>query len=630
MRDLLPFILPAIGLYWVVEGVRQFLSTFRRGSQASVGMEPSSESREASSVKPFRRQRLGGFFWFCVGIATIWFSDNRILTACGIFWVVVGAGNILLASRRGKQHAARPKPASEPSEASKANPVAHFRSQRLVGVFWLCVGIATLSFSDIHIGASPAVVFEPGEANSPLAEIVTQHVEREFEQQGHIGLVVGAIAKSEETLLGFGRQRLGNPLPPNADTVFEIGSISKVFTGILLAKRIEGGELGLDDRIAELLPDGWSLSNAAQDVTLRHCTTHTSGFPRLPANLLGVTSVVPMLFGGDPYRSYSEEEFREAVSTVELEFQPGSERLYSNFAVGLLGHVLSARNGTDYETVLTSEICEPLGMRRTAITNDEWHSEHLAIGYRGTLKIGPAVVALGSSQWKLPSHLAGAGAIRSTGDDMLKLLKANMGINQTPIDAAIRRSHQELFKESDHRAMGMNWIRSFDRSILQNIVWHNGGTGGYRSYLGFTEDRAFGVVVLSNTSHSVDNLAEAILKSLVRSFGGQKSVSQHGYAKVAPFTGVRWKNDRPVVRVQDRWSTLVSIDGIPVGRIVKFAQKEFGNKARKRFAEDLVELLAAMGHEPEWQVTLGLETGNGQVEYLEIMMTEENRHLVRE
>jgi CubicO group peptidase (beta-lactamase class C family) len=97
-------------------------------------------------------------------------------------------------------------------------------------------------FSGIRVGASPAVVSQPREEDGRLAEIVTQHAERAFEQKGHIGLVVGAIAKGEEILLGFGARRVGDSQAPDADTVFEIGSISKVFTGILLAQRIESGE----------------------------------------------------------------------------------------------------------------------------------------------------------------------------------------------------------------------------------------------------------------------------------------------------------------------------------------------------------------------------------------------------
>jgi CubicO group peptidase (beta-lactamase class C family) len=631
VRDFLPFFLPAVGLFWVVVGAWTLLSTFRRGSQAAVGTSASSESPETTKANPLAwlGRRLGGLFWFCLGIATVRFSDDRIMTVVGVFWAVVGACS-LLTSRKRRLLVARPEPASQSSQASKPRPLAFFRSRRFTGLFLLGAGIATLWFSDIRIGASPAAVSQSREADSPLAELVTRHVEREFQQRGHIGLVVGVVSKDQAVLLGFGSQRLGDSLRPTADTVFEIGSISKAFTGILLARLVESGEVELDDRIGELLPEGWTLSEAAREVTLRHLTTHTSGFPRLPANLLGFTNVFRHLFGGDPYRSYSEEQFREALAAVELEFEPGTAREYSNFAVGLLGYVLATQNRTDYETLLTSGICKPLGMHQTVITNDQWHDEHLAPGYRGTLKIGPAMLALGSSQWELPNHLAGAGAIRSTGRDMLRFLKANMGLIHTPIDAAIRRSHQELYKERPDMAMGMNWIRSIGDSTAQPILWHNGGTGGYTSYLGFTEDRQFGVVVLSNTSNSVDDLGEGILEALARSSGGHKPVTKHGYAKVAPFSGVRWENDRPIVRVQDRWSPLVSIDGAPIDRIMEFAQKEFGSKARKRLAEDLVELLATMGHEPGWEVTLGLETSDGQVEHLKVMMTEENRDLVRE
>jgi CubicO group peptidase (beta-lactamase class C family) len=132
------------------------------------------------------------------------------------------------------------------------------------------------------------------------------------------------------------------------------------------------------------------------------------------------------------------------------------------------------------------------------------------------LKLGPVSFGLKSDEWRIPNHLAGAGAIRSTGRDMMTFLKANMGLVSTPIDAAIRRSHRELFRDTAGLTIGMNWIRSFDDELAQNIIWHNGGTGGFRTYLGFTEDRQFGVFVLGNTANSVDALAVEILKSLVR------------------------------------------------------------------------------------------------------------------
>jgi serine-type D-Ala-D-Ala carboxypeptidase/endopeptidase len=484
---------------------------------------------------------------------------NVYVVGCGLLFSVLGALRLLSTFPTGRGVSPAGEPTSGPSEAVKAEVHALVRTKRIGGIFWFCLGVATLTiwfslddtrdswglptfgvlwgamvyFLRLRVGISPAVVPQTREQNGRLAAIVTPYVERAFKKYGHIGLVVGAIANDEEMLLGYGARQLGDSRPPDADTVFEIGSISKVFTGILLAQRIESGELGLDDRISELLPEGWSLSESSREITLRHCTTHTSGLPRLPANLLGISDLFNLAFlGGDPYRDYTEEEFRDALASVALKYEPGTKHDYSNFAVGLLGFALATRNGSDYETLVTSKICKPLGMHRTRITNDEWHQEHMPAKYRSVANQGLVCFAFESNEWRFPNHLAGAGAIRSTGRDMMTFLKANMGLIPTPIDAAIRRSHQELFRERADRAIGMNWIRSLESTISQNIIWHNGGTGGFRTYLGFTEDHQFGILVLSNNASivGVDALAQEILKAIVRVYapGSRKPVTEHG------------------------------------------------------------------------------------------------------
>jgi CubicO group peptidase (beta-lactamase class C family) len=620
MRDLLPFILPGIGLYFVLEGARMLISSFFRRGRVGEQASPSSELHRTFAQRPLAwfNERRYGLFWLGIGLATMWFADGVILIFVGLFWTAIGGWNVFFVSQERRAKAAA-------IAAAMTNGL-----QRWSGAMFVVMGLAILWFSGLSVGVGPVAAAPPREVDAVLAELVTRHVERDFRQNSRVGLVVGVVSKDQEALIGFGCERLGDASSPNADTVFEIGSITKTFTGILLAQRIERGDLELDDVVGDLLPEGWAPSEAARTITLEHLTTHTSGIPRLPANLLGVANIFGQAFGGDPYRSYSEEDFRAALADVELEFEPGASREYSNFAVGLLGFLLATHNGTDYETLLKSEILKPLGMNRTTITNDPWHDEHVAPGYRGALTVGQANLAMGSSPWNMPDHLAGCGGIRSTCGDMLRYLKVNMGRLSSPLDAAIRRSHQELYEEYPGRAMGMNWIRSKQESIGQTVIWHNGGTGGYRSYLGFTEDGQFGVVVLSNTTNDVDDLGLTILEALARSFGNLKPVTKDGYAKVAPFSGVRWENDRPIVLVEDRWAPLVSIDGLPIDRVLEFSQKEFDDKARKRFAEDLVELLAKMGHEPWWEVTLGLEASDGQIEHVKVMMTEENRDRVRE
>ncbi|MCA9428008.1 MAG: beta-lactamase family protein, partial [Candidatus Omnitrophica bacterium] len=408
------------------------------------------------------------------------------LPGIGLFWLILGLYGIFTAifflNRRTEENADSASGVSAHSESSpptKGKPNLRQSRPRAVVIsssfLLVLVGYLSLWFSELQVGAKPIAVSQPPETESQLAEIVTQTVEREFDRNAHVGMIVGAVADGEEILLGFGNRRVGESEPVDADTVFEIGSISKTFTGILLAKRVENGDLNLDDPIVDLLPEGWKLSKAAQGITLRHLTTHTSGLPRLPPNLLGLTTVFKPLFGGDPYRHYTEENLREALETVELDFAPGTDRTYSNFAVGLLGFLLATHNGTDYETLLQTELCGPLGMERTASINDDWHLDHFAEGYRTTAKAGSMLLAMESDQWLLPNPLAGAGGIRSTGTDMMKFLKANMGLVSTPLDAAIELSHEEIYKENDFRSMGMNWIRDFEDDLSQNILWHNGG-----------------------------------------------------------------------------------------------------------------------------------------------------------
>jgi CubicO group peptidase (beta-lactamase class C family) len=366
MNELRPFFVAGCGLLFSVLEASGLLATFRAGGGVGQDGKPTSESSSAVKAKPpttLQMIRISGIFWFCLGVATLLYAcirnpwirvDARIWLCVGLVWTVIGTWIFLSTARR------------------------RVRRQFL------------------------------SEENGRLAEIVTQHVERRY-PEGYLGLVAGAIANDEEILLGFGARQVRDSQPPDADTVFEIGSISKVFTGILLAQQIENGELELDQRVAELLPEGWSLSESAREFTLRHCTTHTSGFPRLPSNLLGISDVLSLAFlGSDPYRNYTEEKFRDALATVQLKRKPGIGCDYSNFAVGLLGFVLATQNRSDYETLVTSKICQPLGMNRTVITDDEWHREHMPAKYRSILRLGPASFGLKSDEWQIPNHLAGA------------------------------------------------------------------------------------------------------------------------------------------------------------------------------------------------------------------------------
>lgn len=361
----------------------------------------------------------------------------------------------------------------------------------------------------------PAAEWSDGRAPG-LEPLIRRHCAPFIDGGKSIGLAVAVVTPTNATIMTFGRPSLSSGAPTRADTFFELGSITKTFTGLALAREIERGMVRLDQPVQELLPPGVELPEAARGVTLRHLTTHTSGFPRLAGNQPPLRGLGMMLFGSDPYAGYSEADLLEGVRTVKLQSEPGTNSCYSNFGMTLLGHLLATKAGSSYEALVKREVCLPLDMTDTAVTLDRTQAPRAAQGYRAVLRCGPLVLALRSDPWFAGNNLGGAGALRSTATDMLKYLQANMHPEGQPLEHALSESHRKLFQEDERTAFGMNWILSQNKRLQRPIIWHNGGTGGFRSFLGFTGDSRWGVLVLSNSGEGVDDLAIELLRDLAK------------------------------------------------------------------------------------------------------------------
>jgi len=185
------------------------------------------------------------------------------------------------------------------------------------------------------------------------------------------------------------------------------------------------------------------------------------------------------------------------LSSYELKRDIGAEFEYSNLGVGLLGHVLALKAGTSYETLITRRICAPLKMPDTRITLSADQKSRLVPGHGPDGK--PA------KNWDIPT-LAGAGALRSTANDMLKFVAANAGIATSELGAAMELSHAERHEitGSSVLSVGLGW------HILHRtgapIVWHNGQTGGYHSFVAFDKAAKRGVVILANFAAEIDSI----------------------------------------------------------------------------------------------------------------------------
>ncbi len=327
----------------------------------------------------------------------------------------------------------------------------------------------------------------PG-SDADVRKILSDRIDRDH--QG-VGIVVGIIepegAAAERRVISYGTLDQGDKRPLNGDTLFEIGSMTKVFTSLVLMDMVQKGEVKLTDPISKFLPSTVKMPERnGKKITLQDISTQSSGLPRLPSNMAPKDMA-------NPYADYSVDQLYQFLSGYELPRDPGEKYEYSNLAVGLLGHALSLRAGMDYESMIKARITGPLKMTSTGIALTPDMKSRFAVGHNGQLKPVPA--------WDLPT-LAGAGALRSTANDMLTFLAANLGFERTPLAAAMAA------EISIRRPTGMpNTEIAYAWHITtkddHSIIWHNGGTGGYRTFMGFDPKTRVGVVVLSNTSTAV-------------------------------------------------------------------------------------------------------------------------------
>ncbi|HEY4530328.1 MAG TPA: serine hydrolase [Luteimonas sp.] len=264
------------------------------------------------------------------------------------------------------------------------------------------------------------------------------------------------------------------------DRAFEIGSVAKTMTSILLADLIVQGEGSLDDPLSAWLPAGTVVPEfEGQPILLRHVVTHTSGLPALPSRM-------PMPNPADPYAALTVEDLLASLDDVQLAYAPGARFAYSNFASMLLSYAVAERAGVDFEQLLRERLLEPLGM-------DGAYIAKRPDGVRAAG--GHAPNGLPTPAWALPPAMAGAGGVRATLDDMVRYVQANLDPASSPLQAAIELAQRPLGGEPP---MAMNWMLM---PVAGRIVLaHEGGTGGFSSFVSVDPEAGRGVVVLSDTS----------------------------------------------------------------------------------------------------------------------------------
>jgi D-alanyl-D-alanine-carboxypeptidase/D-alanyl-D-alanine-endopeptidase len=320
------------------------------------------------------------------------------------------------------------------------------------------------------------------------SEIQSLLVNRVDEGQKVVGIVVGTIAPDERAVVPYGTMTKGGSETVNGDTLFEIGSITKVFTSLILADMVVHNEVKLDTPVAQLLPPTVKVpSRNGKQITLLDLAMHVSGLPRMPIGYKPEDME-------NPFIGFDTQQLYGFLSGYKLTRDPGEQYEYSNLGVGLLAYALARKAGMTLGELLRVRILHPLGMTSTGIVLSPDQKRRLATGYDGALS--PA------QNWDFDA-LAGAGGLRSTANDLLKFLAANLEPGSTPLGPAVRlmRTVQHSTDSPDMEIM-MGW-HVWNRYGVR-IIWHNGVTGGYWSFIGFDPVKKVGAVVLSNTRFDND------------------------------------------------------------------------------------------------------------------------------
>jgi CubicO group peptidase (beta-lactamase class C family) len=303
--------------------------------------------------------------------------------------------------------------------------------------------------------------------------------------QESLGYVALVRDDAGSHLVTYGAAGEPQSRPLDGDTVFEIGSITKVFTALLLADTVARGEVKLTEPVEKYLPaEGRPKSFDNKPISLLDLVTYTSGLPSLPTNFRPRDKE-------NPFADYTVEQLYKFLSEYMPRYYPGSHYEYANLGFGLLGHVLALQAGRGYEELVVSRICEPLGLSDTRITLTPAMREQLAQGHDKSLYPVPG--------WDLPT-LTGAGALRSTANDLMRFLDACKGPRKTDLTPAFQ-SLLEVRRQTDKNGVyaAAGWF--VETAHNDELVVKDGGTGGYASFIGYSARTGMAAVLLSNTGY---------------------------------------------------------------------------------------------------------------------------------
>jgi CubicO group peptidase (beta-lactamase class C family) len=404
-------------------------------------------------------------------------------------------------------------------------------------------------------------------ADAEVREMLRQRIE--VSRRG-VGIVVGLVDEKGSRIVAYGPPRRGNDELLTGDSVFEVGSVTKVFTSLLLSDMVEKGEVGLHDPIALYVPRS-VRSPLAGDITLLHLSRHTSRLPSWPDNLRPADPI----HYADGYTNAMMFEFLDGWRT---RLPIGTQYLYSNYGAALLGELLALRAGTDFESALRARVLAPLAMESSGFALTPALRAAHALGHSSRGKPLP----LGDVRGML-----GSGALRSSANDLMRFVEANLGLRETSLAGAMRATHStQADRQVPDLNMGLGWFRT--NFVGTEITGHNGSTSGFRAYVGLDLAARRGVVVLANSiaDAAIDNLGNHLLVPAIPLFvpspPAERKRIQVDIQLLDQYVGTykRKDNERDLVRFYREGEQLYVSNRVQSMRLYAESEKSF-------FTEDL-------------------------------------------
>jgi serine-type D-Ala-D-Ala carboxypeptidase/endopeptidase len=398
--------------------------------------------------------------------------------------------------------------------------------------------LPTTNLSIQPISSSPLISTQEEKNNSSSTFKITDQIKALInalvdKNKTNAAIAIGFIDPNGTQFYGHGKMSNTNTTTVDQNTIFAIGSITKVFTTTHLADMANQGLIKLDDPIEKYLPSNIKVPQyKGHKITIEDLATHTSGLPNFPSNYCPSFQPTKTAFQDSiQYRknlmnctkNYTFNKFYQALSDTSLSREPGSRFEYSNFGMGLLGHILTLKsNMSSYDELLSKKILEVLDMNSTSIGLSDAQKSRLAIGHFNGQEL---------PTWNASNPIAPGPALHSTVSDMLKFVSTNMGLIKTKLDDALQQSH--LIRHSTNLLLPNNEPASFNTDKFstdklgfyvglgwmiatnfgQEIVWHSGTTpDGYNAFMVFNPTKERGIVILCSADTSNVNISDIIFK----------------------------------------------------------------------------------------------------------------------